>query len=419
MMRIGKVIATSLLTVSLVLACAAAVQAENWARFRGPNGAGIAADKDIPVQWDKTNILWKTPIPGMGNSSPVVWEDRIFLHSAKPDGSERLLICLNTDGKILWTKSVAGSLARTHLRNTMASSTPATDGERVYVLFWDGNNQTIHAYDFQGELMWSQPLGPYKSQHGAGHSPIVVKGLVILNNDQDGDAKLLALDATTGKPVWEAARTPFRACYSTPFLRQRADGSEELIVTTTAGITAYDPKNGAEHWSWTWAFDGMPLRTVGSAIAHNGAIYAISGDGSGARHMVAVKAGDKGDVTQTNLMWENKRTLPYVPSLLAKGDHIYFTNDRGIAGCCDAKTGEIVWSERLGGGFTASPVMIDGNIYAISEDGNVFVFPAEPEFKQLARNQLGEGVMASPAVSNNRLYIRGKEHLFCIGKPGK
>ncbi|HEV3236536.1 MAG TPA: PQQ-binding-like beta-propeller repeat protein, partial [Gemmataceae bacterium] len=244
----------------------------------------------------------------------------------------------------------------------------------------------------------------------------VVDDKVILNNDTDKFAKLLAFDAKTGKPAWQVDRPSFRTCYSTPFVLEKPGAPKELIVASTAGITCYDPKEGKTKWSYTWSFDGMPLRTVASPIASQGLIFSNAGDGSGDRHMIAVKANGEGDVTKTNLAWENKKSFPYVPTLLAQGDYLYYIADNGFAGCCVATTGESVWHERLGGSMSSSPVLIDGKIYAISEAGDVFVFEAKPKFKLLAKNALGEGVFATPAVADNRLFIRASDHLFCIGK---
>jgi outer membrane protein assembly factor BamB len=396
--------------------------AANWPRFRGPNGTGIAADKDIPVKWGESDgILWKAPLPGLGNSSPIVWGEQIFVQSASADGKERLLLCLNaTDGKLIWSRSVPGGQGKTHPKNTLASSTPATDGERVYALFWDGNDLELFAYDLKGELVWKRDLGAYTSQHGAGTSPMVYDGKVFVNNDQDGSAALQAFDAKTGQPAWEAKRTAFRACYSTPLLYEKPGGKAELIVASTAGITSYDPSSGTPNWNYTWTFDKMALRTVASAIASQGLLIANSGDGSGERNTIAIKAGGQGDVSKTNLVWENKKIFPYVPSMLAWEDRLYFVNDKGFAGCCETKTGTLLWNERLSGSdISASPILIDGKVYAINEQGEVYVFPAATSFKLLAKNTLDEPVLATPAVANNRLFIRGREHLFCIGKPAQ
>jgi outer membrane protein assembly factor BamB len=375
----------------------------------------------VPVSWTaQDGVLWKIPIPGIGNSSPIVWGTRVFLQSATEDGKERLLLCLNaTDGSILWSQSVPGAPARMHARNTFASSTPATDGERVYAAFWDGNGVSLAAYSVQGKPVWQHQLGQFTSQHGPGTSPVVYEGKVFFADDQDGSATLYALDAVTGKVAWQAPRKAFRACYSTPFLLPRSADrpASELIVASTAGITGYDPASGKVNWNYTWSFKSMPLRTVASPILVQDMIVVNSGDGGGDRNTIAVRLGSQGDITRTNLVWQKGKGLPYVPSLLAYGDHIYFVNDGGRAGCLTARTGELVWSESLGGDMTASPVMIDGKIYAASERGTVYVFAAAPTFKLLAKNPVGELVMATPAVADNRLFIRGKTHLFCIGKP--
>jgi outer membrane protein assembly factor BamB len=391
--------------------------AANWPRFRGPNGTGTAVDKDIPLKWSEKNVLWKAELPGSGNSSPVIWGKRLFLQSATAD--ERFLLCLDVaDGSILWKKQFPAAIAGKHEKNTFASSTPTTDGERVYALIWDGKKMVLYAYDLKGKYLWHRDLGgPFKGRHGVGASPVVFAGKVFLNNDQTASAKLIALDAKTGKPTWQKKRTAFRACYSTPFVLERAGGKAELIVSSTAGITSYNPKDGDENWNWNWKFSGMALRTVGSPVAGAGMIFAGSGDGSGARHMVAVKADGKGDVSKTNLVWEKKRDTPYVPCMLIKGDYLYWINDKGIAACLRARDGKKIWNERLFDcDVTASPLLIDGKIYAVSEDGDVAVLAADPKFKVLARNALDEPVMATPAEADHRLFIRGNKHLFCIGK---
>jgi outer membrane protein assembly factor BamB len=391
----------------------------DWPRFRGPNGTGTTTDKEVPVHWtEKENVLWKTPLPGAGHSSPVVWGDRLFVQSASADGKERSLLCVDTgNGKILWTRAAPGGRAKTHLKNTLASSTPATDGERVYAVFWDGQDQSLAAYDFKGELVWKRELGAFRSQHGAGGSPMAHDGLVYFNNDQDGKAELLALDARKGETVWKAERKAFRACYSTPFLHDKGAGEMELIVCSTAGVTSYHPKKGDENWNCRWLGDRMPLRTVSSPIVVNDVVFATAGDGAGDRHLLAVRLGGKGDVTKTHLAWENLHDFPYVPCLLGSGEHLYGVTDLGFAFCCEAKTGKEVWNTRLAGPVTASPVMIDGKVYAVSDKGDVYVFEAATTFKLLARNTVGEPVSATPAVADGKLFIRGEEHLFCIGKP--
>jgi outer membrane protein assembly factor BamB len=411
------------LRLFLIVGCAAALigsaAADNWPRFRGPNGTGVSDDKNVPVEWnDKQGVLWKTPLPGSGNSCPVVWGDRVFLESATADGKERVLLCLDVaSGKVRWTRAVPGAKAPTHPKNSLASSTPATDGKRVYALFWDGKDVAVHAYDLDGKPLWQAPLGPFKSQHGAGTSPVVYQDHVFVANDQDGTAAVVALDADTGNAAWRAKRDAYRTCYSTPFVLDNPTVGPELLVASSTGVTGYDPKTGGENWTahWRWTSSPNPLRTVASPVTSHGMIFVSGGEGpAGPREVVAVKVGGKG---ADSLVWDQKRDLPYVSCLLSRGDYLYYVTDDGFAGCRLARTGAKVWHQRLGGGMTASPVLIDGKVYACDDDGDVYVFAAEPTFKLLAKNSVGEPVSATPAVADGRLFIRGSNHLFCIGKP--
>ncbi len=421
----------TLLAALTLLSTLAAATAADWPRFRGPNGTGTAADASIPVQFKEDDgILWKVALPGSGNSSPVVSHGKLFIQSASADGRERLLLCLDAaSGKTLWSRSLPGATAPTHKKNTLASSTPAADGERVYALFWDGAAMTLAAFDFQGHPLWKQGLGPYQSQHGAGVSPVVYDGRVYVNYDQDFlDPKgkeipgaehmtgLFAFDAQTGKLLWRQERKPFRACYSSPLIREAPNGSKELIVATTTAITGYDPKTGAVLWNWEpdWSYR-RPLRAVASPTVYDDMVFMQTGDGDGSNRIVAVKVPGPGGTPE--MVWEKRKGTAYVPTLLVHDGRLFLATDRGLASCFDARTGAEIWKEeRLGGNITSSPVLIDGKVYVASEEGDVFVFPAATTFKLLAHNRLGEHIIATPAVADGRLYIRGDKHLFCIGK---
>ena len=402
-----------------LLACALSpVQAADWPRFRGPNGTGISTDAGVPIEiGETTNLSWKVEIPGSGNSSPIVSKRRIFLQTASDDGSQRLLLCLDlADGKPLWSKPAPGGTAKTHMKNTLASCSAAADGTRVYMPFWDGHNLSVSAYDFDGKHAWTRDLGPFTAQHGAGHSPIVVNGNVILANDQDGLSELVALDTASGDVAWKTPRKPYKCNYSTPMLLKRAGEAPELLVAGTDGVSGYDATKGREKWSWVWESNTLRLRTVGSPIVSQEMVFFSGGNGPGARHAVAVNLQNKGTATAPALAWETRKIFPYVPCMLARGEHLYFINDGGIAGCCVAKTGDIVWTNRLpGGDVTASPVMVEDRIYAFNENGQAYVIAADPTFALLASAKLDEGVMASPAVADGRLLVRGKHHLYCFG----
>ena len=410
------------------------VSAADWDRFRGPDGLGTAPDSDLPVNIGPKDILWKTPIPGRGNSSPIISKGKVFLQTSTDENRKRALVCLDAmSGKIEWSKDVKGGppMQKVHDKNSMASSTPASDGERVYAVFWDGKGISLTAWDYASKQLWTKDLGSFKSQHGPGLSPMVVDNRVILNVDQDDLAEVQAFDPKSGDLVWKKSRTAYRACYTTPFVLHR-DGKSELIVSSTAGVTSYDPKDGAVIWNWTWVWKqnadapkgkakagpGGPLRQVGGPIFHDGMIFCISGDGGGDRHMAAIKAGTTGDVTDSALVWEKKKGTAYVPMVLANGPYLYWIADKeNKAICAEAKTGKVMWEERLPGSksVSASPVLVNGKVYSVNEDGRIAVFEAAPKFNLLAEAELKEDVYASPAVADGRLYIRGANHLYCIG----
>jgi len=404
----------------------------NWDRFRGPNGTGTTDDKNIPLTFGANeNILWKVELPGAGNSSPVVWGNHLFLQSASEDGKLRSLLCLDvTDGNIRWQKSIPAERSKIRADSSLASSTPTTDGKVVYVSFWDGKDIVLAAYTFQGDLLWSKNLGSFNSQHGAGASPVLYKDKLFLANDMDKDdfttrvpnarpSMLIALDKGTGRLLWETPRVAERACYSAPLLLHRPGQKEpELVVTSTTAVTGYNVETGAKIWeAREWQANGAPspLRTVASP-ALVGDVLCVCSGGDAGRFAVGLALPGPGKSDAPQRLWQNRKDFPYVPSPVARGEHVYFVNDVGLAGCYHARTGNRVWFERLASaGFHSSPLVINGKVYAASVTGTVYVFAAEPTFRPLARNELGEVVRATPAVADGRLYIRGERHLYCIG----
>lgn len=403
-----------------------------WARFRGPNGAGVSDDKNVPLTFDdKENIVWKVAAPGSGNSSPIVWGDRLFLQAASGDGKLRSLLCFDTaDGKTRWQKSIPAAPAKIRADSSLASSTPTTDGKAVYVSFWDGKVIVLAAYDFNGATLWSKKLGVFNSQHGPGASPILYKDTLILANDMDKDdfytkvpnprpSMLMAFDKRTGELKWEVPRAAERACYSAPFLLHKAGAkTPELVVTSTTAVTGYNVETGAKLWEakgWQEHALKAPMRTVASpALAGDTLCVCCGGDAGRFAIGLALPVAGKRETPER--VWENRKDFPYVPSPLARGDHFYFVNDAGLAGCYHASSGKRAWLERLGDGFHASPLLIDDKIYAVSTAGELYVLAAQPTFRLLARSDLAETVRATPAVAEGRLYIRGARHLYCIGK---
>jgi outer membrane protein assembly factor BamB len=437
-MRHAPIRRTLGLAAAFWLTALAAANGDDWTRFRGPNGTGTSTDTSIPVQFkDGDGILWKVALPGKGNSSPIVSRGKVFTQSASDNGGQRMLLCLDAaSGQTLWNATLPGGQSKMHQHNTLASSTPTVDGERVYAMWWTGTGMVLTAHDYDGHFQWQYDLGPYRSEHGAGASPVEYGGRVYVNYDQDRiDSQtkmeipgaehrtaLYCFDGKTGQVLWRQERKGHRACYSTPILRPLPAGGQELIAINTNTITAYDPVSGAVNWNWSWDWsrnNNQIWRTIGTPMIWKDLLLAQAGDGTGAStYFVAIRMGSPS--TPAQLVWEAKKgNFPYVPSIIVSGDYIYAVHDaRGIAGCYEAATGKEVWTERLSGEFRSSPVCVDGKIYACNDKGDVFVYPAAPEFKLLAKNSLGERILATPAVVNGRMYIRGATHLYCIGKAG-
>ena len=408
-----------LLALSLALTLALTLSAGDWPRFRGPNGSGVA-DGPVPLDLaDAKNLLWKVEIPGKGVSSPIVVGGKIFLQSSVEGGTKRAMICLDAAGKTLWTKYVPGRppvpRKEVHDKNSPASCTPACDGEMVYGVFWDGDAVSLQAYDVAGNEKWSASLGPYKSQHGPGFSPVLHGGLVFVNVDDDVHAELIAFDAKTGNKVWFAPRKSHRASYTPPFLLERPGKPAELLLGTTTAITAYEPATGKVVWNYdvTWPAGSMPLRVIGQPVYAAGLVVMACGDGGGARYAIAIDPEKKAPAK----VWELKKDIPYVPCMLVKDDLIFWITDKpGVACCAEAKTGKVLWSERVFGvDVTSSPVMVGDKILMIAENGSVAVVKAAKTFEVVHEAKLGEAVLSSPAVADGRLYVRGATHLFCFG----
>ena len=387
--------------------------AADWPRFRGVNGLGVADATPLPTTWsDTAGVAWKTALPGTGNSSPIVAGGKVYVQASSTDATERLLICLDAKtGAIDWSAPRPGGKAHAHAKNSLASSTPAADAERVYGVFWDGREVALAAYDLAGKPLWSKVLGGYVSQHGVGMSPVAHAGKVYVNYDQDGAAEFDCFDGKTGERLWSAPRKPYRACYSSALVRE-VGGTVEVINASSAGVTAYDPDTGSVRWNWVWKFDGMALRTVGSPVLVGDTLVAVSGDGGGSRSMVALKLGEP-----PTLLWEKRKETPYVPGPLVKGEHLYWVTDGGLATCAELATGKILWSERaFSKAVSASPLLAGDNVVAVAEDGKAVVFRATPKgFEKVAENALGEAVFASPAAADGRLYLRGSRHLYALG----
>lgn len=390
--------------------------AENWPQFRGIGGTGVSLQKGIPTSWSQGDYAWDVAIVGSGHGSPIVWGDHVFLSSSEDDGAIRWLFCLDAKtGQQRWARMIGMNRSKPqNQKGSHASSTPATDGERVYVLFADKENYFAAAYDYSGNLVWRRILGPFESQHSLGVSPIVVEDQVIVCNDQDGPSSIYALDKFTGATRWVTPRA-FRGqstSYSTPLVWRDGEGAPELICASgPLGISSLDLRTGVPKWH----SGEFPLRTVASPVYGGGLLIASCGQGG--RYgvlQIAVDPRSRDENGLAKIVWRREKLIPYVPTPIVYGDYLFDWTDQGIIACVDLKTGDDVWQKRLGGNFTSSLLCIDGKIYAVEESGKVSIIEAGPEFKELGNADLGDACYATPAVSNGRLYLRTFSRLKCL-----
>jgi outer membrane protein assembly factor BamB len=412
-----------MMTFAAILLAAVAQEDLVWAQFRGPGGRGTSADA-VPVTWSKTeNLAWKTELPGAGTSSPIVLGSKIFLTCysgfnvpGNPGQMEQLklkLVCLKRDdGKVLWTKEIAPQLpeqAKIRDDHGYASSTLAADKDRLYAFF---GKSGVFAFDHDGKQVWRADVGSKLHGWGSGNSPVLHKNLVIVNASVESES-LVALDARTGKEIWRAGG--IKDSWNTPILADAGGGRAEVVVAIMGKVLGFDPGTGQQLWSCA---TDIPWYMVPSLLSHEGVVYAVGGrNGGGA---LAVRTGGKGDVTSTHRLWMVQKGSNVTSPLLHEG-HLYWMNESsGVAFCAEAKTGKIVYEQRVEGAgqIYASPVLADGKIYYLSRNGRTAVVAAKPQFERLALNDFGDRSTfnASPAVAGKQLFVRSDHHLYCLGK---
>lgn len=406
--------------------------AEQWPGFRGPTGQGICTDPHPPLHWGGTqNLLWQADIPGNGWSSPIVWNDRVFLTSTTDGGVSCHVICVSRDsGKILWDVEVfKQSPAHKENRNSDATSTPVTDGTRVYAFFSSGK---AVALDMDGKPLWKDEDFHFYSQQGLGVSPILYKGLLIMPWDHSSEqapkepgwikpwdqSYVLALDTETGNVRYKAMRGMTRASHATPMVIDVA-GQQQLISPAGDFIQAFDPLTGQK----LWEVHNKGETPVPSVVYGDGLVFTTSGfEDPTIRATRPGGAGESGDLTATHLVWECKKAVPMIPSFLFTDHLLYSVKETGVGMCLEAATGKIVWEERIGTGtasFGASPLLAGGHIYYLSDQGETTVTEPGREFKVVTRNpppgRGGEAFKASIAVSDGRFLLRSDKHLYCVG----
>jgi len=389
----------------------------NWPRWRGSEGTGHSSEKGLPVAFDKSAVAWKVNLPGVGQSSPIIWGDKLFLTTSVDDGSQvnRVVLCYDkTTGKKLWEKEVAiGSGELLHGMNTHATSSCCTDGDRVVAFFGRGG---LFCLDMDGDELWSHQFGDFAGAWGTAASPVIVDDLVIQNCDAEGASQLFAFDKKSGRAVWNTKREAKpKGGWATPILIEVA-GHRELILNGELGVRGYDPKTGKELW-FCHGFNGRgtPTPAVGKK---EGLLYVVNGKPG---DLYAVTPGGKGDVTQASMKWHTRRSGGRdLPSPIYIDGYVFVINMKGKLNVYDSVTGEDLYSETIRGNYSSSPIAAGGLIYIQDEAGKITVIRPAKTFEPVASNSLGNGddeiFRASLAPSDGRLYARSDKVLYCIGK---
>ena len=418
------------LTVGFGLLLIGAARGGNWPAWRGPEGTGVAAEQNLPLHWGTNeNVRWRVPLPERGNSTPIVWGQRVFVTQAV--GQRRTLMCFDrAEGKLLWQQGpIYAEKESMHETNPLGSSSPVTDGEQVMAWFGSAG---LYAYDLDGKELWHRDLGPQKHVWGWGSSPILHGDLCFLNFGPGVPSFLLAVNQRTGRTLWQVNepnadsgekkpgqdKPNWAGSWSTPVVIQ-ANGREELILSWPKRVVAFAPQTGKELWTCA----GLNPLAYTSPL-YDKAENIVVAMGGFAGMSLAVKAGGDGEVTESRRLWQHPKTKQRIGSGVICGGHIFILNDPGVAECFELKTGKLVWEERLKGPGAKSDnwsslVVAGDRLYAINQSGDGFVLRASPKFEVLATNSLGEMTIASMAMSNGEIFIRTHQALWCIGASRK
>lgn len=403
---------------AITFACAALnTQAGDWASWRGPNGNGVAeAGQSPPTKWDeKTNIVWRTPVPGRGHSSPVVVGDSIYLATADEREERQFVMAFDRkSGKQKWITEISrGGFPKTHTKNTHASPTVACDGERLFIAFHHHAQLTLAAIDLAGKIEWKKEIGPFNPkiyEYGYAPSPLIYESTVIIAADYEKGGYLAAYDRKTGANRWTTPR-PKKLSFSSPIVAKIA-GKDQLLISGCELVAAYNPATG----KLLWSTPGTTMATCGTMIWEGDFVFASGGYPKA--ETICVKADGSGEV-----MWTN-RQKSYEQSMLVTNGYVYAFTDKGVAYCWRAADGKEMWKERLSGPVSSSPILVGDTIYAANEAGTVYVFKADPKgFQSVATNKLGDSAFATPAFCDSKIYTRvgfgrggsRQEFLVCIG----
>lgn len=386
--------------------------AENWPQWRGLRMDGHSKDHGFPETVSEKTTTWRVELPGAGHASPIVWGDHVFTVAAIAETEQRVLLCLDrASGKLLWQEPVLKSpLEGKHRLNSHASSTPATDGERVFTAFLDQAEVVISAHDFKGKQLWQVRPGGFASKHGFCSSPILFEDKVIINCDHDGPGYIVALARHDGRELWRIQRPNQTRSYCVPMIREM-DGRVQMVLSGTKCVTSYDPHDGR----LLWIIDGPTEQFVASLVHDDKSGLLLMSGGFPEHHILAIKPNGQGNVTDTHIQWRTNKGVSYVPSPICESGWFLIVSDSGIAHCFDAATGEIAWEERMKE-HHASQVSAEGKVWFMNDFGTVRVVNPGAEYNLVSESELGEKIFASPALSEGQVFIRGDKTLLCLGQ---
>ena len=420
-MKTGRLSAISGTFIGLVVSFASISAAQEWTRFRGPNGQGISSETDLPIKWSESDYNWKVELPGVGHSSPVIWGDKVFITCGDQKTGRGVLIAVRvSDGRQLWRQEYVMSAYRMNVLNSYATATPAVDADHVYTLWPAPDKIVLAATDHEGGEVWRRTFGGHCSQHGSGTSPIVVGDVVVFTCEHEDSTKKdaksfwMAVDRMTGQTRWELPRqTGPKTSYSTPCVYSPAGGMVQLVFESQRhGMTGVDPRTGRVLWEVESAF---PSRVVSSPVIAGGLLIGSCGDGASGKCLVAIRPGAEVESTMPEERYKIEDGAPYVPTSAAVGGLLFTFHDRGYVSCLRSETGEQLWREKPAKKFFGSPVWADGKLYCITPDGDVLVIKAAETYELMATNPLGEKSHATPAIADGKMYLRTYSHLISIG----
>jgi outer membrane protein assembly factor BamB len=410
------------------------LQAEDWPCWRGPRLDGTSIDKGFPQKLEAGTEAWRCELPGVGHASPIVWKDQVITVAALRESEERVLLSVDRGtGKIAWQSVVLKTPSESiHKLNSLASSTPATDGERIYTAFLDQTETeatravnagktpakgevakgtvVVSAHDMKGKAVWQVRPGLFSSKHGFCSSPILFEDKVIVNCDHDGDGYIVALNKVTGAELWRIQRPNNTRSYCVPLLRELA-GKTQMVLSGSLCVASYDPRTGAEHWM----LKGPTEQFVASLVHSTKTGWLYMTGGFPEHHLLAIKPDGTGEIGDAQIPWRTNKGVAYVPSPIIEGDHLLIVSDSGVAHCFDAATGTVLWEERLRE-HHASLASAEGAVLFINDFGTARWIKPGASYQCVAESEMGQKVFASPALSGGQIFVRGDKALVCYGQ---